>query len=72
MVPHKLETYRKRSKLKYLAKGEALDKPIKDRDQEVLSAANTQTMWDNTHIFVAFPEKNNWHKAVEAWLKLPA
>lgn len=69
--PDKLDTYRKRSKLKYLARGEMLDRPILEQKKEVLTADKARTMWNSTNIFVAFPEKNDWHASVEAWLKTP-
>ena len=68
----KLDTYRRRSKVQYLARGETLDRPILEQKKEVLTADRARTMWNNTNIFVAFPEANDWHKSVEAWLKTPA
>lgn len=65
------ETYWKRDKDSYLAKGERLTQPIMNSKSEtILGQTDVARMWANTHIFVAFPQDNNWEGAIRKWLKV--
>jgi hypothetical protein len=63
--PTHADSYRKRAKEKYLAKGECADSQIENHRKEVLMTADNVTkMWENTNIFVASPEHNDWATAI--------
>ena len=58
-------TYANRDRDKYLARGEDVSKDILDSKKQVLMCAqDVATMWNHTRVFVAFPEDNDWQKAI--------
>jgi hypothetical protein len=66
--PTAADMYAKRSKDKYLEKAQRLDADIEDcRGKLVLTKEEVAEMWENTHIFCAFPEGNQWPKAIRKW-----
>ena len=63
--PKHNETYVRRPRERYLAKGENLGEPILDSKKRVLMPAqDVAMMWENTRIFVAFPKDKDWHQAI--------
>ena len=63
--------YATRHRDKYLAKGEDPGKPILDNKKRVLmTAQDVVTMWENTRIFVAFPNDKDWHQAISSALNV--
>ena len=67
--PKRVKEYKNRAKDKYLGSSERSFGPLfvgkKKKQQQLLDALSVQRMWDNTHIFVAYPQKNPrrqaWH-----------
>ena len=68
--PTYADSYRKRAKDKYLAKGERASSQIENHRKEVLMTADNVTkMWENTSILVASPKDNNWTDAIKKCLE---
>jgi len=66
--PKHVEVYQKRAKDKYLARGQDYLRPIMGTEMEpLLKQEDVQTMWNDTHIFGAFPRNNDWPTAIQAW-----
>ena len=70
--PKRVKEYKNRAKDNYLASSERSFGPLfvgkKKKKQQLLDAVSVQRMWDNTHIFVAYPQKNDWQEAIKTWL----
>jgi hypothetical protein len=64
----KMNVYTKRGKVKFLETGENPLTPIKENNREVLSAEKVSSMWENTHIYVSYPEEKDWRRALETWM----
>ena len=67
--PNYTDTYARRPRNNYLAKGEDPSKPILDSNKnELMTGPQVGTMWGNTRILVALPEDKDWHRAITSVL----